>query len=84
MDLKPWARAVSDPEPRRITARAQGLKSMDTDYEVGNWLTRLQNEDIYIVRFQIDTQKEKEKKIETFSFSILCKFINFVFYVNLY
>jgi len=68
---------VSDPEPRS----GEGLQHvlMDTDYEVGNSLTRLQNEDIYIIIFQNDT-----KKIDKCSFSILCKFINFVFYVNLY
>jgi len=41
MNLKPWARAMSDPEPRGITARAHGhqrwlYQDVYTNY-ISNW-----------------------------------------------
>jgi len=56
-----------------ITDRVGGVHAFETlstcDYEVGNWLTRWQNEDIYII-FQTGT---------FFLFSILQWFTNFAF-----
>jgi len=82
MNLKPRARAVSDPEPRS----GEGLQHV---LRVSNsWPpTKRSVTDLHDYKTKIYTSlyfKLTHKQMETFSFSILCKFINFVFYVNLY